>query len=39
MFKRIKAYNLIQVFEFITVTFEMYYEQRLLAIAFNRMDR
>ena len=39
MFKRIKAYNLLQVFEFITVTFEMYYERRLLAVAHNRMDR
>ena len=39
VFQRIKAYNLVQVFEFITVTFEMYYERRLLAIAYNRMDR
>ncbi len=27
------------MFEFITVTFEMYYERRLLAVAYNRMDR
>ena len=39
VFKRIKAYNLIQVFEFITVTFEMYYKRRLLAVAYNRIDR
>lgn len=39
VFKRIKAYNLVQVFEFITVTFEMYYERRLLAVAYNRIDR
>ena len=40
VFKRFKAYNLIQLFKFITVTFDIfYYKQRLLAIAHNRMDR
>ena len=39
VFKRIKAYNLIQVFEFLTVTFETYYQARLLAVAHNRLDR
>lgn len=39
VFKRIKAYNLIQVFNFITVTFETYYVRRLLAVAYNRIDR
>lgn len=39
VFKRVKAYNLIQVFDFITMTFEMYYERRLLAVAHNRIDR
>ena len=39
VFQRIRAYNLVQVFEFITVTFEMYYEGRLLSVAYNRMDR
>ena len=39
VFQRIQAYNLVQVFEFIAVTFEMYYERRLLAVAYNRMDR
>ena len=39
MFQRIRAYNLVQVFEFITVTFEMYYERRLLSVAYNSMDR
>ena len=39
IFKRIKAYNLIQLFEFLTITFEVYYERRLLAIAYNRVDR
>ena len=38
-FQRIRAYNLVQVFEFIAVTFEMYYKHRLLAVAYNRMDR
>ena len=39
VFRRVRAYNLIQVFEFIVVTFELYYMRRLLAIAHNRMDR
>ena len=39
VFQRIRAYNLVQIFEFIAVTFEMYYERRLLAVAYNRMDR
>ncbi len=39
VFRRVKAYNLIQLFEFVTVTFELYYKRRLLAIAYNRMDR
>ena len=30
VFKRIKAYNLIQLFEFLTITFETYYERRSL---------
>ena len=39
VFQRIQAYNLVKVFEFIAVMFEMYYECRLLAVAYNRMDR
>ena len=39
VFKRIKAYDLIQLFEFLTITFEVYYERRLLAVAYNRVDR
>ena len=39
MFRRVKAYNLVQVFDFITHTFETYYERRLLAVAYNRLDR
>ena len=38
VFKRVKAYNLVQLFEFLTVTFELYYERCLLAVAHNRMD-
>ena len=39
VFNRVKAYNLVQLFDFLTVTFELYYERRLLAVAHNRMDR
>lgn len=39
VFRRVKVYNLIQLFEFLTVTFEHYYERRLLAVAHNRMER
>ena len=39
VFRRVKAYNLVQLFEFVTVTFELYYIRRLLAIAYNRMDK
>ena len=39
VFNRVKAYNLIQLVDFLTVTFELYYEHRLLAVAHNRMDR
>ena len=39
VFKRVKAYNLIQLFEFLTITFEVNYERRLLAVAYNRVDR
>ena len=39
VFRRVRAYNLVQLFEFLTVTFELYYERHLLAVAFNRMDR
>lgn len=39
VFKRTKAYNLVQLFDYMTVTFELYYERRLLAVAHNRLDR
>ena len=37
--KRVKVYNLFQLFEFLTITFDVYYVRRLLAIAYNRIDR
>ena len=39
--RRVKAHtcNLVQFLLFITVTFELYYECRLLAVAHIRMDR
>jgi hypothetical protein len=38
VWKRVMAYNLCQVFLFITGPLERYYEQRLLAVASNRPD-
>ena len=32
VFKRVKAYNLVQLFEFLSVIFKLYYERRLLHI-------
>ena len=34
-----KAYNLVQLIEFLTITFELYYERWLLAVAHSRMNR
>lgn len=39
VFERIKAYNLVQMFGFITDTMELYYQNRLLQIAHNRISR
>ena len=36
VFGRVKAYNLIQMFDFVTTTMEMYYSNRLLDIAHSR---
>ena len=30
VFKRVKAYNLVQLFEFLIVTFQLYYEHQQL---------
>ena len=38
VFGRIKAYNLIQMFQFVTDAMELYYKKRLLSIAHNRFD-
>ena len=35
VFKRVKAYNLVQLFGFMTVTFELYYEHRLLELYYE----
>ena len=39
VFERIKAYNLVQMFGFITETMELYYQNRLLEIAHSRVSR
>ncbi|XP_065889230.1 uncharacterized protein [Dysidea avara] len=38
VFKRVKAYNLVQIFEFVTEAFELYHQRRLLSVARNRLD-
>ena len=38
MFGRIKAYNLVQMFQFVTEALEIYYKRHLLSIAHNRFD-
>ena len=38
VFGRIKAYNLIQMFQFVTEALELSYKRRLLSIAHNRFD-
>ena len=38
IFDRLKAYNAIQMFNFVTKTMDMYYKRRLLALAGNRLD-
>ena len=38
IFGRIKAYNLVQMFQFVTEAFETYIKRRLLIIAHNRFD-
>ena len=39
IFSRVKAYNLVQMFSFITECMEIYYSRKLLSVAHNRMDR
>ena len=38
VFSRIKAYNLIQLFSFITESMEVYYQTKLLNVSNNRLD-
>lgn len=39
VFERVKAYNLVQMFGFITETMELYFKNRLLQIAHSRVSR
>ena len=38
IFDRLKAYNAVQMFHFVTKTMEMHYKRRLLALSSNRLD-
>ena len=38
IFSRVKAYNMVQVFHFLSETLESYYCRKLLSIANNRLD-
>lgn len=39
IFNRVKAYNHVQLFSFITECLELYYTRKLLSVAHNRIDR
>ncbi len=39
IFSRVKAYNHVQMFSFITECMELYYCRKLLSAAHNRLDR
>lgn len=39
IFSRVKAYNLVQMFHFVTETMERYYQSKLLSVANSRLDR
>ena len=39
VFNWVKAYNIVQMFSFITECLEMYYSRKLLSVAHNRVDR
>ena len=39
VFSRVKAYNLLQMFYFITETMERYYQSKLMSVAHSRFDR
>ena len=38
IFSRVKAYNMVQVFHFLSETLESYYSWKLLSISNNRLD-
>ena len=38
IFDRLKAYNAVQIFHFVTITMEMHYKRHLLALSSNRLD-
>ena len=38
IFSRIKAYNLVQMFQFATEALELYHQRKLLSVAHNRVD-
>ena len=39
IFNRVKAYNIIQMFTFVTECLELYYTRKLLSVAHNRINR
>ena len=39
VFSRVKAYNLVELFQFVVEKMECYYQRRLLSVAHNRIDR
>ena len=39
VFSRVKAYNHVQMFSFVTECLELYYTRKLLSAAHNRMDK
>ena len=39
VFSQVKAYNLVEMFQFVIDKFECYYQRKLLSVAHNRMDR
>ena len=39
VFSRVNAYNLVQMFHFITETMKRYYQIKLLSVAHSRLDR
>ena len=39
VFSRVKAYNLVEMFQFVVEKMECYYKRKLLSVAHNRIDR